>query len=127
MTLAGKVIAKYDAIKDAGKRWPHWHIRRGELNHSKFMILPCSKVILIDFNRHNHALDNAIAVAHLDLGHHEAEGWLSADQHQRAEWLAQMRIHYAEDSAPSRQSDVKFWTSPGSTADSASPCDPRAN
>jgi hypothetical protein len=93
LTVTLSKVERYDPKCDLGRRWPHWNIKRAQLNHAQFILLPESKVILVDIDLPNDILALAEAVAHLDCGHHRLTGWLSAKEQLRAEWLALARIN----------------------------------
>lgn len=99
MRLSSKrLIEKYDAFKDAAHRWPDWRlvvrkidIRIGETMPEK-VVMRRAKRIVINEECPNIPLVAAQAVAHLDLGHHEATGWLTEEQRKSALWLGKMRV-----------------------------------
>ena len=94
-----RLVERYDAFRDAAKRWPAWRFRRVTLGKRQKLIVPDEKLILIN-DRVDPEFGTAQAVSHLDLGHHTQEGGvLSKEEQSQAEWLAKVRLD-AEGSRP---------------------------
>lgn len=93
-----RIVDAYDAWKDAAERWPGWRIWRVALGRREKVIVPDDKLILVN-EKVDPEFGAAQSVSHLDLGHHELTGVLSAEQQAQAQWLARVRLD-AEGSRP---------------------------
>jgi hypothetical protein len=88
-----RVIPTYDPVQDAAERWPGWTIQRTDrLKYAEKVICPDEQLILVN-EKVDEGLGTAQAVAHLDLGHHEAKtGWLKRGDSEAAAGLAEVRL-----------------------------------
>lgn len=84
----------YDANLDLVDRWPGWRIRFARQD-AAFVIFPevCVIVITDRVDRAQSQIATAVAVAHLDLGHHALDkGALTEQQEKDAYGLACLRL-----------------------------------
>jgi hypothetical protein len=89
-----RTVNTYD-VKDDVKRWSGWTFLPVPLaGVMKEAISAKRKTALICQEWYERDEDGALAhvIAHLDLGHHEAGGKVSAEEEAMAEWLARVRL-----------------------------------
>lgn len=91
----------YDPQVDVMARWPEWRFQRSETNfheHGDRLDFPSieicvdDRLILIHTHCDDYNRELARAIAYLDLGVLDAEGWLTEQQQSDAQGLADLRM-----------------------------------
>lgn len=95
MPSFARPIVRYDPVREAAERWHGWQIEEKHLEEGSERIFHDQRVIVIDLEQWGGDRDRAWAhvLVHIEYGHHAGQSeWLTDDQEDFADWLADMRL-----------------------------------